>query len=151
MNSSLYMHLPTVVPGRLLPCIDSLFLVVSIPLWSAVVRGWSAVRAGLCCAGHHPTLHQHFIKSKKVLDHHQVSSIFQYCNIPAAGIKTFFNYLSLYLLYTMHLMYSIDPKTGKRLYTLKKVAPDGTASTSAHPGTSITLFVFYVNFFLFFF
>ena len=33
----------------------------------------------------------------------------------------------------MHLMYSIDPKTGKRLYTLKKVAPDGKASTSAHP------------------
>lgn len=110
---------------------------------------WS-VSVLCCCAGHHPTLHQHFIKSKKVLDHHQVS-IFQYCNIPAAGIKTFFNYLSLYLLYTMHLMYSIDPKTGKRLYTLKKVAPDGTASTSAHPGTSITLFVFYVNFFLFFF
>ena len=33
-------------------------------------------------------------------------------------------------------MYSIDPKTGKRLYTLKKVAPDGKASTSAHPGKS---------------
>jgi H/ACA ribonucleoprotein complex subunit 3 len=36
----------------------------------------------------------------------------------------------------MHLMYSIDPKTGKRLYTLKKAAPDGKASTSAHPGKS---------------
>ena len=33
-------------------------------------------------------------------------------------------------------MYSIDPKTGKRLYTLKKAAPDGKASTSAHPGKS---------------
>ena len=35
---------------------------------------------------------------------------------------------------TMHLMYSIDETTGKRLYTLKKAAPDGKASTSAHPG-----------------
>ena len=47
----------------------------------------------------------------------------------------------------MHLMYSIDPKTGKRLYTLKKVAPDGKASTSAHPGTCFLLIVSVVCFF----
>ena len=45
-------------------------------------------------------------------------------------------------------MYSIDPKTGKRLYTLKKVAPDGKASTSAHPGTCFLLIVSVVCFFI---
>ena len=35
----------------------------------------------------------------------------------------------------MHLMYHIDPATGKRVYTLKKVnAATGKATTSAHPG-----------------
>lgn len=32
----------------------------------------------------------------------------------------------------MHLMYYTDG-SGKRVYTLKKVAPDGTATLSAHP------------------
>lgn len=37
----------------------------------------------------------------------------------------------------MHLMYHIDPSTGKRVYTLKKVnEANGKATTSAHPGES---------------
>jgi H/ACA ribonucleoprotein complex subunit 3 len=32
----------------------------------------------------------------------------------------------------MHLMYYLD-KDGKRVYTLKKVAPDGQPTHSAHP------------------
>eukprot|EP00302_Diacronema_sp_CCMP2436_P004487 CAMPEP_0179848672 /NCGR_PEP_ID=MMETSP0982-20121206/6750_1 /TAXON_ID=483367 /ORGANISM="non described non described, Strain CCMP 2436" /LENGTH=64 /DNA_ID=CAMNT_0021733957 /DNA_START=37 /DNA_END=231 /DNA_ORIENTATION=+ len=32
----------------------------------------------------------------------------------------------------MHLMFFIDAE-GKRVYTLKKLAPDGTPTTSAHP------------------
>ena len=32
----------------------------------------------------------------------------------------------------MHLMYTEDPATGKRIYTLKKVL-DGTVTKSAHP------------------
>ena len=33
----------------------------------------------------------------------------------------------------MHLMYHFDAD-GKRVYTLKKEAPDGSATDSAHPG-----------------
>jgi rRNA maturation protein Nop10 len=33
---------------------------------------------------------------------------------------------------TMHLMYTEDPATGKRIYTLKKVL-DGVVTKSAHP------------------
>lgn len=32
----------------------------------------------------------------------------------------------------MHLMYYLD-ESGKRVYTLKKVAPDGKPTISAHP------------------
>jgi Nucleolar RNA-binding protein, Nop10p family len=34
---------------------------------------------------------------------------------------------------TMHLMYYMEE--GKRVYTLKKTAPDGSPTHSAHPGT----------------
>lgn len=37
----------------------------------------------------------------------------------------------------MHLMYYLD-KDGKRVYTLKKSNPEGTATVSAHPGTIIS-------------
>ena len=33
----------------------------------------------------------------------------------------------------MHLMYYLDPATGKRVYTLKKTTPSNTVSESAHP------------------
>lgn len=39
----------------------------------------------------------------------------------------------------MHLMYSTGPD-GKRLYTLKKTAPNGVMTRSAHPGTCSLLF-----------
>ena len=35
----------------------------------------------------------------------------------------------------MHLYYYLDA-AGKRVYTLKKTAPDGKATKSAHPGTN---------------
>lgn len=35
--------------------------------------------------------------------------------------------------YNMHLMYYLDA-SGKRVYTLKKTAPDGSPTHSAHPG-----------------
>ena len=35
----------------------------------------------------------------------------------------------------MHLMYYLG-SDGKRVYTLKKVAPDGAPTKSAHPGAS---------------
>jgi H/ACA ribonucleoprotein complex subunit 3 len=34
---------------------------------------------------------------------------------------------------TMHLMFHQDPKTGKRVYTLKKQSPSGGITKSAHP------------------
>jgi len=33
----------------------------------------------------------------------------------------------------MHLMYYADPKTGKRVYTLKKTCPSGGVTKSSHP------------------
>lgn len=38
----------------------------------------------------------------------------------------------------MHLMYYLD-KDGKRVYTLKKSNPEGTATVSAHPGMILLL------------
>lgn len=33
----------------------------------------------------------------------------------------------------MHLMYHLDAKTGKRVYTLKKTSPSGSITKSSHP------------------
>jgi hypothetical protein len=41
----------------------------------------------------------------------------------------------------MHLMYYLD-KDGKRVYTLKKSNPEGTATVSAHPGMIISCLPF---------
>ena len=39
----------------------------------------------------------------------------------------------------MHLMYYLD-EAGKRVYTLKKVAPNGAPTKSAHPGSFSLVF-----------
>jgi len=48
---------------------------------------------------------------------------------------------SFFRQHKMHLMYYIVD--GKRVYTLKKSAPCGTATVSAHPGKKLTTSIFF--------